>query len=161
MRISTGGATNRPGARDQSDRPIRLRRQGGRQPGAKPIPSLVGEGGVVPGGRPLPAEERHPEVVDVRRLFRGDTEKAQLIQRGQSGATIVFEVRRNRTPPNGLNLVDVGTATEAALHELVEVLPETSEDDTALDAILGQSIPVRLAVSALVDATSSSSREVV
>jgi hypothetical protein len=93
---------------------------------------------------------------EVRQLYRGDLDKAELIQRGQAGGSLIFEVKRQRSVTGQLAVQDQATQTERALHELVEVLPESEQDDSSLDAILGQRVPVRLAVAEIVSAATRS-----
>ena len=93
---------------------------------------------------------------EVRQLYRGDLEKAELIQRGQAGRNLIFEIKRRRSAAGQLPLEDQATLVERALRELVEVLPESEQDDRSLDAILGQRVPVRLAVAEMVAAASRS-----
>ena len=86
-------------------------------------------------------------------LRRGDTGRARLVQAAQYGRTLVFEVPRSTLGDNQLPVADQATMVERAVGELVEVLPEGPEDDVSLDAILGQSASVRVAVEKLVKAT--------
>lgn len=86
----------------------------------------------------------------VTQLRRGDTDRAALVQAAQFGRTIVLEVPRAAGTADQLPVPDAVTLVERALNELVQVLPENAEDDRSLDAILGQSPAVRLAVEKLV-----------
>lgn len=89
---------------------------------------------------------------EVRQLYAGDIAKASLTQRGQVGHQMVFEVQRRRAAEGEFGIEDQASMIERALSELVEVLPENPQDDRALDAIIGQRVPVRLAVGQLVAA---------
>jgi len=60
-------------------------------------------------------------------------------------------VKRSPSGADHLEVDDQATLTEKAVGEIVQVLPETSVDDAALDAILGQRVPMRMAVSELVE----------
>jgi len=93
----------------------------------------------------------HQEWTQVRKK---DRELALLIPRGQSGSTLFFGF----PPPEeeqGESLLpehDGPSLSETATRELLEILPGSSEDDAALDAVLGQRTTVRSAVSDIVKA---------
>lgn len=83
-----------------------------------------------------------------------DRAKAPLLLRSQTGNTIVFGFPA-LDDESSLNTLP-GTITETlavrAARELVSVLPSSSEDDAALDAVLAQRITVRNAVNDIVNA---------
>jgi len=82
-----------------------------------------------------------------------DRAKARLIQRGQAGNMILFSFPRSE---ESLNTYIPGTVVETlaerAVRELVTVLPSSTDDSVALDAVLAQRPTVRNAVSDIVDA---------
>jgi hypothetical protein len=83
-----------------------------------------------------------------------DRAKAPLLLRGQTGNIILFGFPplEDESRPGTLP----GTATETlavrAARELVSVLPSSSEDDAALDAVLAQRMTIRNAVNDVVNA---------
>jgi hypothetical protein len=84
-----------------------------------------------------------------------DRDRAKLVQRAAAGNVVFFSFPR--VPTTGEHL-DVGrsvTLAERAAHELCQVLPDSVNDDSALDAVLGQRLTIRNAVNDIVDAVSS------
>ncbi len=80
-------------------------------------------------------------------------QEARLIPLRQVGAVMVFGFADSHRPgPNDLISQPLESATEAAARVLIELLPSTSEDDTALDAVLAQDVGVRTAVDQVVQA---------
>ena len=92
------------------------------------------------------------EPTHATRLYRGDMEKAQVVQRGQSGRTLVFEVPRSRAAVDELPVEDQQGIAELSLTEIMQILPESTDDFGAMDAVLSHPVPLRLAVSDLVGA---------
>lgn len=83
-----------------------------------------------------------------------DRESALLIPRGQSGSTLFFGFPSSREE-HGESLLpehDAPSLSESATRELLEILPGASDDDAAIDAVLGQRMTVRSAVSDIVEA---------
>lgn len=83
-----------------------------------------------------------------------DRAKAPLLLRSQAGNVIVFGFPALEDEPLPGTLPGTVTETLAvrAARELVSVLPSSSEDDAALDAVLAQRVTVRNAINDIVNA---------
>lgn len=82
---------------------------------------------------------------------RSDRDKARLVARGQSNGTIFFGFPDTRSD-SPLFDFHVPSLTEEAARELCQILPASSTDDAALDAVIGQRRTVRSAIGDLVEA---------
>lgn len=88
------------------------------------------------------------------RVYPADRDRAGLIQRLVFGNEITFAFSPTPSVEGGLDLgVRDVTRSELAARKLVSSLPSGPQDVDALDAILGASTAVRLAVRDLVEAT--------
>lgn len=83
---------------------------------------------------------------------KSDRESARLVARGQSNGTIFFGFPEAALETPALFSWPVQSLTEEAARELCQILPASSTDDAALDALIGQRRTVRSAVGDLVDA---------
>lgn len=93
---------------------------------------------------------------EVSSVYPRDRERARLLQRGQSGGLIIFGFPVAGSSPDAyLSARVVETLAERAVRELVNILPTSSEDDAALDAVLAQRPTVRNAVNDIVRAVPS------
>jgi hypothetical protein len=83
-----------------------------------------------------------------------DRAKAPLLMRSQTGNVIIFgfPVVEDEVPPGTLAGIVPETLAVQAARELVNVLPSSSEDDAAIDAVLAQRLTVRNAVNDIVNA---------
>jgi hypothetical protein len=94
---------------------------------------------------------------DVR---REDRERAQLVQRSQIGNVVTFGFADDELAGPGVGLFDgleIRSLAETAALGLVQRLPESAEDDRALDAILAGSPATRRAISEVVEAARTAS----
>ncbi|WLQ05056.1 hypothetical protein [Arthrobacter oryzae] len=94
---------------------------------------------------------------EVTSVLKVDRQRAPLICRGQVGSTVYFSFPEPDAPEQD-EMPGLGphrTLAEAAIHELLEILPSTSDDDRSLDAVLGQRMTLRSAISHLVEAVQS------
>lgn len=100
----------------------------------------------------------HQESTQARKK---DRELAILIPRGQSGSTLFFgfPVSKDEHSESLLPGRDGPSLSETAMRELLEILPGSSDDDAAVDAVLGQRITVRNAVSDIVEAVDETATE--
>lgn len=91
-------------------------------------------------------------TTEATRATRSDRDRARLIPRGQSHGTFFFGFPEEQLPPTKdlLTPFRVASLAEAAARELVEMLPQSVEDDPAVDAVLGQRQTVRSAINDLV-----------
>lgn len=89
-----------------------------------------------------------------------DREAALLTPRGQVGGMLLFGFSSPRESSGTMFPEhDLPALAEIAARELCEVLPSEAEDDAAIDAVLGQRITVRNAVSDIVTAVSKTAAD--
>lgn len=96
-------------------------------------------------------------ATEVTSVMKVDRERAPLICRGQMGPTVFFSFP-NPDVADQEEFPGLGphrTLAEAAIHELLEILPSSPTDDLSLDAVLGQRVTLRSAVHHLVEAVQS------
>ncbi|WP_425954679.1 hypothetical protein [Xylanimonas sp. McL0601] len=79
-------------------------------------------------------------------------EAAPLVPRGQIGNLLYFGFPEVAPPEGALFDERVQTLSERAVLDLFEILPESTDDDRALDAVLARHVTERAAISDLVSA---------
>ena len=96
---------------------------------------------------------RKPQT-ETSAAYASDRLKAPLIQRGQAGNIILFgfPAAEDESTSGTLAGTAVETLAVRATRELVSVLPSSSDDDAALDAVLAQRLTIRNAVNDIVNA---------
>jgi hypothetical protein len=77
---------------------------------------------------------------------RVDRARAEIVQQAQIGNTMIFRVPAVPPADGGYDIGPQPARGGAALRELIETLPQTEEDDAAVDGILGSPQLIRLAV---------------
>ncbi len=79
-------------------------------------------------------------------------ERAPLLPIGQSRGTLYFELPQQVAPTNAIEQTPVAGLTENAVRELIEILPETADDERTLQSLPSRRPQYRSAVKKLAEA---------
>ena len=79
-------------------------------------------------------------------------ERAPLLPIGQSRGTLYFELPQQVVPTNAIEQTPVAGLTENAVRELIEILPETADDERTLQSLPSRRPQYRSAVKKLAEA---------